>query len=187
VHLLYRILTTKKRFDSLCSNESNIDCRRHVKIRILCEGAPDNIHLVEYGKTKLKNTHYLHASKIIEKYLMQKSSIRIDNIWKYHMIESINVLNDTSPLNAFTSMCTAHILLTSPSSFSFSAAGLCQPPLTLAFQLSQKYEGIDGVVNIKHKQRQQHKGFWQDMASSDEELDLPNFENLYFHRIVRQD
>ena len=96
------------------------------------------------------------------------------------MVKSVHVVNDASPLTALTSMCCADILISSPSSFSWLASGLCQPPLTLAFQLSQSYDGIEGVVNIKRKQLQQRKGFWQDMTSSDEDVDLPNFENIYF-------
>jgi hypothetical protein len=61
---------------------------------------------------------------------------------------SATVLPHATFLTSFTLLCEANVLVASTSGFSWSAAALCEPPITIAIKLSQDYEGIKNHIDV---------------------------------------
>ena len=105
---------------------------KEVKVFALCEGAPNNHTLIELYIP----THYL-----FEVDLKEKSN---------PVLRNIEVIQESSLLQAFTALCDADILVTSPSAFPFLAATLCDPKLVVAIPLpgGLSYDHMKNVVNV---------------------------------------
>jgi hypothetical protein len=103
-----------------------------VKIYALCEGAPNNHTLIELWIP----THYLFEIDLLEQ--------------TNHLLRDIEVIAESSFLQAFTALCDADILVTSPSAFPYLAAALCDPKLTVAIPLPGgiSYDHMKNVVHV---------------------------------------
>jgi len=74
----------------------------------------------------------------------------------------LRVLWNATDLNAFSAMCSADVLIGSPSAFSWSAAVLCDPPMVIGVgNFDHDYEGVSNVVvttvSSVHRQRKRKR------------------------------
>lgn len=104
-----------------------------VKVFALCEGAPNNHTLIELYIP----THYIFEVDLYEK---ERSTF----------IHDIEVVPEKNMLQAFTALCDADILVTSPSAFPYLAAALCDPKLIVAIPLpgGLSYDHMKNVVHV---------------------------------------
>ena len=103
-----------------------------VKVFALCEGAPNNHTLIELYIP----THYLFEVDLYEE--------------ESQLLRNIEVVPEKSMLQAFTTLCDADILVTSPSAFPYLAAALCDPKLIVAIPLNGglSYDHMKNVVHV---------------------------------------
>lgn len=107
-----------------------------ISIFFLCEGSPDASHVLEFDQI---DPHRLFSYNVVE---------NLAGVCNPQTNCSAQVLPHASFLTSFTLLCESHVLVASTSGFSWSAAALCEPPITIAIRLSQDYEGINNHIDV---------------------------------------
>lgn len=102
---------------------------RPVSVFFLCEGAMDEHHVVEYSQT----AHQI----MVQLDLRKTSTFSEPSNCTAATRCSGRTLVGVDAMAALSAMCASDVLLTSPSSFPWVAAVLCEPPVTLAVPASQ--------------------------------------------------
>lgn len=105
---------------------------RPLTVFALCEGVSNNHTILEISIP----TH--------SAYEVDTRQFNIPGISTFEVIPEKNILE------AFTAMCDADVLITSPSAFSFLPAALCNPKLTIALPLFYgfSYENLNNVLSV---------------------------------------
>lgn len=114
------------------------NAKRPIKIFFLCEGAEDESHVAEYAPWDLHATFPVDVHELLHEFC--NPSLDCSALVLY------NESNYGGFLEAFSAMCEADILITSPSGYPFTASLFCEPKITVAIKLGMDYSGINNVV-----------------------------------------
>ena len=135
------------------------NAKRPIKIFFLCESSTDEDHLAEYAPWDLHATFPVDVHELLHEFCNPSLDCAA------HVL--FNESNYQGFLHAFTAMCEADILITSPSGYPFTASLFCEPKITVAIKLGMDYSGIKNVV-IAHP----YDPFWM----QDSFVELLHFE-----------
>ena len=151
INILKQILLERMSYNTdktrVRSNSGNAywESYRPISIFILCEGAQDDRQIIEYNENNPHRTYKRDAVMDLAKECSSFSKCTLEVLW------------NASYLEAFHSMCTSDILVTSTSGFSWVASALCNPPMTVGIKFSNDFEGIRNVVHVKSKNNLLHE------------------------------
>jgi len=127
-----------------------------VNIFILCEGAKDDAHIIEYDQSI--TAHGFPPGAARKLYPLDVRASLADVCVPSQPTPtptpglpcSVLVLhNTTSELTSFLALCEAHILVSSTSGFSLPPSAICQPPLTIALPFSLSWEGVANTIPVR--------------------------------------
>ena len=136
----------------------------NIQIFILCEGSTDNQTIADYFEHNVRQTKYVNINQEMQPYCNRTNDCTVEVLWDADFYES------------FVVMCETDVLITSTSGFAWSAAVLCNPPLTLAFPWGSTYEEVDNVVEVKA-----HSPLWLSTAK----IGLPRLHSAW-DRMLRR-
>ena len=137
---------------------------RKMSVFFLCEGAPDKNHVIDFNEMNPRQTFSVDLQSTLD----QKSNCNQQtNCFGEAIV-------DSTFLSSFTAMCEADVLVSSLSSYPWSAAALCEPPVTLAIPFSQSYDGIEGVALVKPSMQ-----YWK----KDVTVTVPHLEQVFARRL----
>jgi hypothetical protein len=101
-----------------------------IRIFFLCEGSRDSVSVLEYNQTELHKTYFLNVQ------------VALKDICNSSNACSAEVLYQSDLLQSFAAMCESDVLITGTSGFSFVAAALCEPRMTIAVPLYNRFDNI---------------------------------------------
>ena len=116
-----------------------------INIYILCEGAIDENHVVEFDESNPRDLFDLNISASMYKYCNPNTNCSLKVMGsKFNILES------------FTAMCESDVFVSSPSGFSWITALLCDPELTIAFPLGGSFDGLSHEVIFPRPADKEH-------------------------------
>jgi hypothetical protein len=101
-----------------------------VSLFFLCEGAENSYSISEYRQDNLHQSYAVNLTEHLGSVCNASTGCSMEVLWKADLLQS------------FTAMCESDVLVTSTSGFSFVAAALCEPKMTLAIHFSSTYDSI---------------------------------------------
>jgi hypothetical protein len=101
-----------------------------LRIFFLCEGSRDSQSLLEYRQTELHKTYFVNVQQELAGVCNRSNAC------------SAEVLHQATLLQSFAAMCESDVLITGTSGFSFVAAALCEPRMTIAVPLYNNFDSI---------------------------------------------
>lgn len=143
---------------------------KQVAIFILCEGAKDAAHIVEYDQSITAYGFPAGAARKLYPLDVQASLADVCSP-SLKIPCSVRVLHDaTSELTSFLALCEAHVLVSSTSGFSLPPSAICQPMLTVALPFSLSWVGIRNTIPVRLVSGE----LWKEDAV----IELPGLANL---------
>jgi uncharacterized protein YydD (DUF2326 family) len=103
---------------------------RPLKIYFLCEGAKNSDTVVEFQQNDLQKAYELNTSTILSSFCNEGNKCRYEVLWSASFLQS------------FTTMCESDVIITGTSGFSYLAAALCEPKMTVAIPLISSFETV---------------------------------------------